>query len=115
VRDQRRQVGDGLDGPGLGDPDEAVRVEVVAQQERRVVVGRREQARAAVVEQVALVDRLQPERVPLLGQRREDRLGLALAVGPKRLRPELALGGRLLRDRPPEVEGYNQVASSFVQ
>jgi hypothetical protein len=115
VGDQRRQVGHRLDGPGLRDSNESVRVEVVSEQERRVVVGRREQARAAVVEQVALVDRLQPERVPLLGQGREDRLGLALAVRPKRLRPELALGGRLLRDRPPEVERYNQVASSFVQ
>jgi hypothetical protein len=112
---QRRQVGDRFDGPGLRDPDESVRVEVVAEQERGVVVGRREQARAAVVEQVALVDRLQPERVPLLGQGREDRLGLALAVRPKRLRPELALGGRLLRDRPPDIQGYSQPASSFVQ
>jgi hypothetical protein len=115
VRDQRGQVGDRLDGPGLRDPDEAVRVEVVAQQERRVVVGRREQARATVVEQVALVDGLQPERVPLLCQRREDRFGLALTVRPKRLRPERALGGRLLRDRPPDVQGYSQPASSFVQ
>jgi hypothetical protein len=115
VRDQRGQVGDGLDRPGLRDADEAVRVEVVAEEERRVVVGGREQARAAVVEQIALVDRLQPERVPLLTERREDRLGLGLAVRPKRVRPELALGGRLLRDRLPEVDGYNQRASSFVQ
>jgi hypothetical protein len=115
VRDQRRQVGDGLDRPGLSDADEAVGVEVIAEQERGVVVSRREQARAAVVEQVALVDRLQPERVPLLAERREDRLGLALAGRAQGVRPERALGGRLLRDRPPEINGYNQPASSFVQ
>jgi hypothetical protein len=115
VRDQRRQVGDRLDRPRLCDPDEAVRVEVVAEQERGVVVGRREQARAAVVQQVALVDRLQPERVPLLAERREDRLGLALAGGAQGVSPKRALGGRLLRDRPPEVQRYSQPASSFVQ
>jgi hypothetical protein len=115
VRDQCRQIGDRLDRPGLRDPDETVRVEVVAEQERGVVVGRREQARAAVVEQVALVDRLQPERVPLLAERREDRLGLALGCGAQSLRPERALGGRLLRDRLPEIDGYSQPASSLVQ
>jgi hypothetical protein len=115
VGDQRSQVGDGFDRPRLRDPDEAVRVEVVAEQERGVVVGRRKQARAAVVEQVALVDRLQPERVPLLAERREDRLGLALAGGAQGVSPERALGGRLLRDRPPQVDGYSQPASSFVQ
>jgi hypothetical protein len=46
-----------------------VRVEVVAEQERRVVVGRREEPRRAVVQQVALVDRLEAEAVALLGQR----------------------------------------------
>jgi hypothetical protein len=115
VRDQRGQVGNSLDRPGLGDADEAVRVEVVAEQERGVVVGRREQARAAVVEEVALVDRLQPERVPLLAERREDRLGLALAGGAQGVSPERALGRRLLRDRLPEIDRYSQPASSFVQ
>jgi hypothetical protein len=57
-----------------------VRVEVVAEQKRGVVIGRGEQARATVVEEVTLVDRLQPERVPLLGERREDGLALPLAV-----------------------------------
>ena len=115
VRDQRRQVGDRLDRPGLRDPDETMRVEVVAEQERGVVVGRREQARAAVVEQVALVDRLQPERVAFFGQRREDGLRLTLAVGPQRLRPDRALGGRRFGDRLPNVDRYSQPASSFVQ
>ena len=49
-----------------------MRVEVVAEQQRRVVVGRREQARPAVVDEVALVDRLEPERVARLAERRED-------------------------------------------
>jgi hypothetical protein len=67
------------------------------------------------VEEVALVDRLQPERVPLLAERREDRLGLALAGGAQGVSPERALGRRLLRDRLPEIDRYSQPASSFVQ
>jgi hypothetical protein len=92
-----------------------VRVEVVAEQERRVGVRGREQPRPAVVEQVALVDRLQAERVALLAERREDGLELALGGRPQRLLPEPALARRLLRDRLPEVSCYNQAASSFVQ
>jgi hypothetical protein len=90
-----------------------VRVEVVAEQEGGVRVGRREQPRAAVVEQVALVDRLEPERVALLGERREDRL--ALGVRAQRLLPEPALETGLGGDRLPEIQRYSQPASSFVQ
>ena len=114
-RDQRRKVGHGLDGSGLGDPNEAVRIEVVAEEQRGVFVGRREETRAAVVQQVSLVDRLEPECVPLVGQRGEDRLALPFLLGPKRLGPEPALTRRLPRDRLPEVGRYNQAASSFVQ
>jgi hypothetical protein len=57
-----------------------VRVEVVAEQEGGVPVGRLEEAGPAVVDEVALVDRLQPERVPLIAERRED--GRELALGP---------------------------------
>jgi hypothetical protein len=92
-----------------------VRVEVVAQQERRVGVRRREQPRPAVVEQVTLVDRLQAQGVALLAERREDRLELALGGRPQRVLPEPALADRLLRDGLPEVEAYSQAASSFVQ
>jgi hypothetical protein len=81
-RDQRRQVGDGLDGPCVGDPHEAVSVEVVPEQERRVRVGGREQPRLPVVEEVALVDRLEPEGVALLAERREDGVKLALILAP---------------------------------
>ena len=67
--------------PNDGDAHEPVRVEVVAEQERDVGVGRREEPRPAVVHEVALVDRLEPDRVPRLGERREDRHELALAAG----------------------------------
>jgi hypothetical protein len=92
-----------------------VRVEVVPEQERGVGVGRGEQPWRAVVQEVALVDRLQAERVPVLGQRREDGLLLALGLGAQGVAPERALACRLRRDRLPEARGYNQVASSFVQ
>src|SRR6185312_8190149 len=112
-RDQRRKVPHRLDRPRLRDPDEAVRVEVVAEQQRGVLVDRGEQARHAVVEQVALVDRLEPDRVALLAEPREH--GLALRLRLQRLGPQLALVGGLLGDRLPEVEGYSHPASSFVQ
>jgi hypothetical protein len=69
ARDQRREIRDCLNGPGLGDADEPVRIEVVAEQERGVVVCRREEPRRAVVQEVTLVDRLEAEGVPLLGER----------------------------------------------
>ena len=77
-----------------GDADEAVCVEVVAEQERGVGVGRREEPRRAVVHEVALVDRLEAERVPLLAERREDRLVLGVRPA-QRVAPER----RLLRRR----------------
>jgi hypothetical protein len=92
-----------------------VRVEVVAQQEGGIGVGRGEEPRPAIVEDVALVDRLEPQRVALFAEWREDRLELAFAGRPQRLLPEPALASRLARDRLPEVDGYNQRASSFVQ
>jgi hypothetical protein len=92
-----------------------VGVEVVAEQEGRVGVDRREQPRAAVVEQVPLVDRLQPERVALLAERREDRLELTLLLRPQRRLPEPALTRGLEGDRLPYARRYSQRASSFVQ
>ena len=114
-RDQRGEVGHVLDAPGLRDVDETVRVEIVAEQQRRVVVLGREEPGPSVVEQVALVDRLEPERVELFRQRRENGLTLLLVVGAERVAPEPALSRRLPRDRLPEVDRYNQTASSFVQ
>jgi hypothetical protein len=90
-------------------------VEIVAEQEGRILVRRREQARAAVVEEVALVDRLEAERVPLVGERREDGLQLALVLGPEGLGPERALARGLPGDRVPRGSGYDQLASSLVQ
>jgi hypothetical protein len=95
--------------------DQPVRVEVVAEQERGVGVTRIEEARAAVMEQVALVDRLEAEGVPLLAERREDRAVLARGRGAQRLGPERALERGLVRDRLPDVQGYSQRARSFVQ
>jgi hypothetical protein len=90
-----------------------VRVEVVPEQQRGVGVGGLEEARPAVVEQVALVDRLDAQGMPLDPERREDRLPLGL--GAQRVRPQPALLGGLPRDRLPQVGGYSQPASSFVQ
>jgi hypothetical protein len=114
-RDQRRKIGDRLDRPHLRHPDKAVRVEIVAEQEGGVGVGWVEEPRPAVVEEVALVDRFQPERVALLAELREDRLQLALVGRAQRFLPEPALAPRLARDRLPDVKGYNQCARSFVQ
>ena len=90
-------------------------IEVVAEQERRVGIGGREQPRTAVVQEVALVDRLQPERVALLAERREDRFELTLLLGPQRRLPQPALTRGLEGDRLPEARRYSQRASSFVQ
>ena len=57
-REQLGEVRDGGERAGLGDPDEPVGEQRVTEQERDVAVGRREEPRPAVVEQVALVDRL---------------------------------------------------------
>ena len=113
--DQRGQVGHGLDGSCFGDPDQAVRVEVVAEQQRGVAVCGSEESRRPVVQQVALVNRLEAERVPLLGQRREDGLLLTLGFRAQRVAPERALACRLRCDGLPETRCYSQPASSFVQ
>src|SRR5205085_10764524 len=70
--DQLGEVVDRLDGPDLLDPHESVGVEVVTEQERRIAVLGSEQPRPAEMQQIALVDRLDPERVARLGERRED-------------------------------------------
>jgi hypothetical protein len=92
-----------------------VGVEVVAEQERRVGIAGREQARPSVVKEVALVDGLEAERVALLAERREDRFELPVARRAQRLFPERALPRRLLRDLLPEGYCYSQCARSFVQ
>jgi hypothetical protein len=61
-REELSQVGDDVHLTNRSDADEAVRVEVVAEQDRGVAVGGREEPWTAVVEKVALVDRLEPDR-----------------------------------------------------
>src|SRR5262249_57042239 len=87
--DELGQIGDRLDAADVRDPDQAVRVEVVAEQERGVLVDRLEHARPSVVDEVALVDRLEPDRIALVPHDRVD--GLALGLRPPRLMPERAL------------------------
>ena len=57
-RDQLGEIVHRLDAARRRDPHEAVGVEVVAEEQSRIGVGRLEQPRRAVVEEVALVDRL---------------------------------------------------------
>jgi hypothetical protein len=92
-----------------------VGIEVVAEQKRGVRIGGGEQARPAVMQEVALVDRLQAKRVVLLAERREDLLELPFPVGPQRCLPEPALVRGLEGDRLPQARRYSQRASSFVQ
>ena len=103
-RDELGEVVHRLDAAGRRDPDEPVGVEVVAEQERRVGVGRREEPRPAVVEQVALVDRLHPERERRLAELREDRRTVSRSpAGRSDSRPERALGRRLGGEGLPDV------------
>ena len=101
--DQLGEIVDGDRVPERRDAHETVCVEVVAEQQGRVAVVWREEARPPVVDEVALVDRLEAERVLLASECREDGLVLALAVGPEGLSPDLALGRGLLSDRGPDA------------
>ena len=83
---------------GRGNADEPVGVEVVAEQDRLLGFGICEEPRPAVVDEVALVDRLEREREPLRRKRREDRRELALAVGQERPAPR---AGSPRRPPPP--------------
>ena len=81
ARDQLGHRRDRLDAARVGDPHEAVGVEVVAEQHALALLARREEPRPAVVDEVGLVDRLEPEREALGRERREDRLPVGLARG----------------------------------
>jgi hypothetical protein len=81
---------------------EPVRVEVVAEEDARVPVGGGEEPGCPVMQEVALVDRLDAERKPFVGKRREDRQLLALVFRAERGGPERALVGGLERDRLPD-------------
>src|SRR2546430_10044757 len=102
-RDQLGEVADRLDAPDLLDPHETVRVQIVAEEERRVLILRGEQARQPVVQEVALVDGLDPECVAFLAEPGEDLVPLLCLAGAKHRRPEVALSPSVRGDRLPEV------------
>jgi hypothetical protein len=66
--DQLRELSDRTDAACGRDPDEAVRVEVVAEQQRELVVLGGEETGLPVVAEVPLVDRLEPDRVRVVAQ-----------------------------------------------
>ena len=68
-----------------------MRVEVVTEQEGGVAIGGREQPRAAVMDEVALVDRLEPERMGGRREGREHRLRVAFVLRAERVGPARGL------------------------
>ncbi len=68
-RDQLGQIRHGQHLLECRDANESLCIEVVPEQKRRVDVFGREEPRLSVVEEIPLVDRLEPEREALLGQR----------------------------------------------
>ena len=66
---------------------------------------RREEARLAVVDEVALVDRLEAEPELLRSERGEDGLRTPFVLREKRLLPERALARGLVRDHVPHADG----------
>jgi hypothetical protein len=68
-RDQLGEFGDRADAARRGDPDEPVRVQVVPEQQRELVVRWREESGPAVVAEVTLVDRLEPPGEQVVAER----------------------------------------------
>jgi hypothetical protein len=66
--DQLRELRDRADAARGRNPDEAVRVEVVAEQQRELIVLGGEETGLPVVAEVPLVDRLEPDRVRVVAQ-----------------------------------------------
>src|SRR5215204_3623150 len=97
-RDQLSHVGDRLDRAGCREPHEPLRVQIVTEQEDRVAVARREEPRTSVVDEVALVDRLDGDREARVREPGEDRLAVAGAARTERIAPERALALGLERD-----------------
>ena len=100
------------DAARLRDPHEPVRVEVVAEQHRLVGVGRREEPGPAVVDEVRLVDRLEPgaKRLGTSGEKTGSQLGrVAAAARPDALSP--ARPGDDRRQRPRTSATAATVAS----
>jgi hypothetical protein len=99
------EVGDHSHISLLGNAHETVSVEIVAEEDARVPVGRCEQASPPVVEEIALVDRLNAEREALVREGREDRKLLPFRLRPTCCTPERTLPLRLPGDRVPERGG----------
>src|SRR5437867_13335000 len=102
-RDQLGEVADRVDGSDLLDAHEPVCIEVVPEEQRGVQVLGGEQPRAAVVQEVALVDSLDPERVPRFAERGEDRFSFLFLARAERRVPQGALLPRIGGDRLPEI------------
>src|SRR5262245_5540679 len=102
-RDQLAHVRDRRHGARGRESDEALRVQVVAEQQDRVLVTGREQARASVVDEVALVDRLHGQGEARVRERGEDGDAVAGAARTERFSPQRAVAFGLERDLLPEV------------
>ena len=100
--DQLREIVHRADAPGRRDADEAVGVEIVPEEKGGVRVGGSKQAGATVVQEIALVDRLDTEREGGLAEAREDRRATLLVSGKEGLPPERALRGRFRDERLPD-------------
>jgi hypothetical protein len=69
VRAERKELGeraDGLDVSEGSDAHETVGIQVVAEEDPCVAVIRTEEARPSVVQEIALVDRFEPDREAVL-------------------------------------------------
>lgn len=102
---QLGEVGHHADVSFLGDPHETVSVEIVAEENAGIPVGRGKQASAPVVEQITLVNRFDAECEAPIRERREDRKLLSFRLRQKCSAPERTLPLRLPGDRLPERRG----------
>jgi hypothetical protein len=87
-------------------PHEPVCVEIVTEEDAGVAVCRGEEPRLSVMQEVALVNRLDAERKSFVGERREDRQLLPLVFRTECGGPERALVRGLERDGLPD--GYSR-------
>jgi hypothetical protein len=102
------EIGDDVHLSDRGDPDESMGVEVVAEEDGDVAVGRREEAGPAVMEEITLVNGLEPDGEPFVTKRRENQRLLALSPRPEGGAPERALPLGLAGDGLPERKARNR-------
>ncbi len=120
-REQLGEVGDRVHRAGRRDADETVGESAVAEQEGDVVVRRREEPRATVVQEVALVDRLdaRARSARRRGAARRRARGSRRSTGRSASAHSAALRGRARGDRREDVlRGHgrhaNDVAAAIV-